>query len=153
MSIREQVIEFHREFQPDQGLGDGPPHVPDEAMVRLRLRLVFEEAFEMLAACAARSDVARHVEVLAASLRDEIAVLPLEVDIVKVADALADIDYVVEGARLAFGIDGRPIADEVHRSNLSKKGGHRREDGKWVKPPTYSKADIAGELVKQGALL
>jgi predicted HAD superfamily Cof-like phosphohydrolase len=150
MSIREQVIEFHREFQPDQGLGEGPPRAPDEAMVRLRLRLVFEEAFELLAACGSRPDVARHVEVLATRLREEIDALPLDVNIVQVADALADIDYVVEGARLAFGIDGRPIANEVHRSNMSKKGGHRDPGGKWVKPSTYSKADIAGELAKQG---
>lgn len=145
-TIRDQVIEFHKEFQSEQGHGEGPPHVPIDKHVRLRLRLVFEEAFELLDACTAcNADAYQKAEELVAKLIDE----PICVDIVKVADALADIDYVVEGSRIAFGIHGEPIAAEVHRSNMSKKGGHRDPGGKW-KPPTYSRADVAGELKKQG---
>ena len=125
-TIREQVIEFHREFQSEQGQGEGPPRIPTDAHVRLRLKLVFEEAFEFLRAVHGGDD--RLLQ--AAERMIEIAIdEPLKVDIVKVADALADIDYVVEGSRLAFGIDGAPIAVEVHRSNMSKVGGHRNESG------------------------
>jgi predicted HAD superfamily Cof-like phosphohydrolase len=35
-----------------------------------------------------------------------------------------------------------PVFHEVHRSNLSKVGGYKRVDGKWVKPPTYSPASL-----------
>jgi predicted HAD superfamily Cof-like phosphohydrolase len=46
----------------------------------------------------------------------------------------------VYGAAVSYGIDMEPVFNEVHRSNMSKVGGHKREDGKWVKPATYSKA-------------
>ena len=61
-----------------------------------------------------------------------------------------DLDYVVEGTRLEFEIDGGPIAVEVHRSNMAKVGGPVREDGKRLKPPGWTPPDIAGELRKQG---
>jgi hypothetical protein len=41
-------------------------------------------------------------------------------DLVKVADALADLLYVVLGTCVAHGIDAQPIFDEVHRSNMTK---------------------------------
>jgi predicted HAD superfamily Cof-like phosphohydrolase len=149
--IREQVIEFHQEFQSEQGQGEGPPHVPLDQHVRLRLRLIFEEAFEALEAClhpagSLTTDALRITKAKVALL----IASPLDVDLPEFIDALGDIDYVVEGSRLACGVNGAPIAAEIHRSNMSKKGGHRRVDGKWVKPSTYSKADIAGELRKQG---
>ena len=42
-----------------------------------------------------------------------------------------------------------PVFQEVHRSNVSKVGGYKREDGKWVKPPTYSPACLAPILDAQ----
>jgi predicted HAD superfamily Cof-like phosphohydrolase len=42
-----------------------------------------------------------------------------------------------------------PVFREVHRSNMSKIGGYKREDGKWVKPPTYSPAAIEPILAEQ----
>ena len=42
-----------------------------------------------------------------------------------------------------------PVFREVHRSNLSKVGGHKRDDGKWVKPDTYSPAQLAPILSSQ----
>lgn len=42
-------------------------------------------------------------------------------NIVKVADAIADILYVTYGSANAFGIDIEPIFDEVHRSNMTKE--------------------------------
>lgn len=59
-----------------------------------------------------------------------------------VAKELADLLYVTYGTAVSYGIDMEPVFQEVHRSNLSKVGGYKRADGKWVKPPTYSRADI-----------
>jgi predicted HAD superfamily Cof-like phosphohydrolase len=49
---------------------------------------------------------------------------------------------VVYGTAVSLGIDMEPVFKEVHRSNMSKVGGYKREDGKWVKPPTYSPASL-----------
>ena len=57
--------------------------------------------------------------------------------------------YVVYGTAISYGIDMEPVFKEVQRSNMSKVGGYKREDGKWVKPPTYSPADIAPILALQ----
>lgn len=41
-------------------------------------------------------------------------------DIYDVADALGDLLYVVLGAAVTYGINLKPIFDEIHRSNMSK---------------------------------
>ncbi len=74
-------------------------------------------------------------------------------DIVEIADALGDLLYVVYGAAVTYGIDLEPIFNEIHRSNLSKMwadGLHKREDGKILKPPTYSPPKLLPILVEQG---
>ena len=70
-------------------------------------------------------------------------------DIIEIADALTDLLYVVYGAGHAYGIDLDRCFAEVHRSNMSKVGGHKRADGKWVKPAHYSPARIAPILDAQ----
>lgn len=116
------------------------PSVPPDDVVRLRLRLVVEETVELLRACGAwigpKNEVERHSN--------------SDVDMVELADALADIDYVVEGTRLAFGISGASIANEVHRSNMAKAGGKLDEHGKLQKPDGWTAPDIEGALIKQG---
>jgi len=59
-----------------------------------------------------------------------------------VAKELADLLYVVYGTAVSCGIDMEPVFREVHRSNMSKVGGHKRADGKWVRPATYSPARL-----------
>ena len=66
-----------------------------------------------------------------------------------VAKEMADLLYVTYGTAVSYGIDMEPVFQEVHRSNLSKVGGYKRADGKWVKPPTYSPADIESILETQ----
>jgi len=73
----------------------------------------------------------------------------IESNIVKVADALGDLLYVVYGAANAHGIDMEPIFNEIHRANMDKEGGVMRKDGKWVKPSGWKPPDIKGLLVKQ----
>lgn len=73
-----------------------------------------------------------------------------EVDMVEVADALADLDYVVAGANVVFGLPAERIINEVHASNMSKLGEDGkpiyREDGKILKGPNYWKPDIVSIL-------
>ena len=108
------VEEFHRKFDI---LVQTSPTDASEDTRRLRIRLIQEEFDELKESMAAGN--------LAA-----------------LAKEMADLLYVVYGTAVSYGIDMEPVFREVHRSNLSKVGGYKREDGKWVKPPTYSPASI-----------
>lgn len=64
-------------------------------------------------------------------------------NVFETSDALGDLLYVVYGAAVAHGIDLEPIFEEIHRSNMTKFiDGHRREDGKWMKGPSYAPANL-----------
>lgn len=70
-------------------------------------------------------------------------------DLVETLDALIDLQYVLDGAFLSFGMqDVKEMAfAEVHRSNMSKLGEdgkpiRRPEDGKVMKGPNYFKPDM-----------
>lgn len=148
--VPEQVREFHRAFE--QPINTVPVE-PMDARVRLRLRLITEEYLELMESTGPLSPIVK--EMLYDHCNSFSSVDPPydRVDMVEFADALGDLDYVVEGTRLEFGIDGRPIAKEIHRSNMSKLVDGRPvydERGKVAKPDTYSPADVAGELRKQG---
>jgi predicted HAD superfamily Cof-like phosphohydrolase len=134
------------------------PAVPPDDRVRLRLRLVVEEVVELIGSCMRRtvpgaaspSREAMWLAACAAKLALLIDHARFDVDLPGVADALADIDYVVEGTRLEFGIHGPPIAALVHAANMAKVGGPVDAHGKHGKPPGWTPPDIAGELVRQG---
>ena len=66
-------------------------------------------------------------------------------DVVETADACADLIWVIEGLCHSLGIPLQQVWDEVARSNFSKTVGGKlikREDGKVLKPDTYSPPDI-----------
>ena len=63
--------------------------------------------------------------------------------IMEVADALADLLYVVYGTAVEHGIDIDRVFKEVHRSNMTKRNGHLDESGKWIKPDDYSPPDLS----------
>jgi predicted HAD superfamily Cof-like phosphohydrolase len=70
-------------------------------------------------------------------------------DMVEVLDALCDIQYVLDGTFLEFGLH-RLKSDamaEVHASNMSKLGADGkpvlREDGKVLKGPAFRRPDLA----------
>ena len=121
------VAEFHRTFK-HPILEE--PKIPGEDRCKLRVALIAEELKEL-----------------------EVAIL--EKDIVGVADALCDIQYVLSGAILEFGLGDKfkALFEEVQRSNMSKachteqeaiatvehfkkKDGtecyYKVEDGKWL---------------------
>lgn len=70
-----------------------------------------------------------------------------EKDIVEVADAIGDLMVVVCGAAHTFGIPLPDVLEEIQRSNNSKidpETGRvvRREDGKVLKPKSFSPPDL-----------
>lgn len=70
-------------------------------------------------------------------------------DMVEVLDALCDIQYVLDGTFLEFGLHEvkERAFDEVHASNMSKLGADGRpvlrEDGKVLKGPDFFPPDLS----------
>jgi predicted HAD superfamily Cof-like phosphohydrolase len=88
------VAEFHHTFKHPVL---ATPTIPPEDRCKLRVALIAEELKEL-----------------------EVAIL--EKDIVEIADALCDLQYVLSGAILEFGLGGKfkALFEEVQRSNMSK---------------------------------
>lgn len=67
-------------------------------------------------------------------------------DIVEIADACADLKWVIEGLEITLNIPNQKVWDEVANSNMSKVGPsgkiEKREDGKVLKPSTYFPPNI-----------
>ena len=70
-------------------------------------------------------------------------------DLVETLDALIDLQYVLDGAFLSFGMQDVKMDafNEAHRSNMSKLGEdgkpiRRESDGKVMKGPNYFKPDM-----------
>lgn len=61
-------------------------------------------------------------------------------DINAIADALADILYVIYGTAVAYGIDMEPVFQEIHRSNMTKEG--LTPQGKGIKGRNYQPPDL-----------
>jgi predicted HAD superfamily Cof-like phosphohydrolase len=122
MAEAQAMVEaFHRMFDI---VAHRKPTVVDDRTRALRERLIQEE-FEEL-----KEAMAKH-------------------DLACIAKEMADLLYVVYGTAVSYGIDMDPVFREVHRSNMSKVGGYKREDGKWVKPACYSPAAIEPILAEQ----
>lgn len=88
---------------------------------------------------------AMRVEILAEEFREYINAEDVD-DLVEVADALADMAYVIYGTALTYGIDLDAVIDEVHASNMSKLGDDGnpiyRPDGKVLKGPNFRPPNI-----------
>lgn len=87
-----------------------------------------------------------------AILEEEVAELRAAVeddDLIEVLDALCDIQYVLDGTFLEFGLHDQKqgAMEEVHASNMSKLGADGRpvlrEDGKVQKGPDFRRPDLA----------
>lgn len=147
-----KVGAFHRAFALPV---ESRPVVPDDATVRLRLALLLEEFHELAeATCQNASDAQQAFLATLAHAREQLETLDgFQVDVVEVADALTDINYVTYGAGHTFGIDLNACCEEVHRSNMSKLGadGKPVKDGrgKVLKGPTYSPPSLASVLAAQ----
>jgi len=81
-------------------------------------------------------------------------------DLVAVADAVGDLDVVVNGAGLRHGFDMERLGGVIHKSNMSKLGADGRPiysrgmeldgkpEGKIMKGPGFVEPDIAGALAE-----
>lgn len=81
----------------------------------------------------------------------ELAMAVRNFDMVETADACVDLIWVIEGLCHSLGIPLQKVWDEVARSNMSKCINGilvKREDGKVLKPDTYSPPDIKSILTK-----
>ena len=101
IDVLNQVAEFHQTF--DAPILD-KPEIPSEQRCELRVNLLQEELNELKQA-----------------IEDN--------DIVEIADALCDLQYVLSGAVLEFGLGEKfeELFNEVQRSNMSKACGSTQE--------------------------
>lgn len=110
------------------------PTPPDFKLATLRFNLIYEELLEL-------------AEAMGLTIEGKLSVAnsnEQNINMIEIIDALCDLNYVVYGAAVSMGVDLQPYWNEVQRSNLSKiRDGYKREDGKWMKGPSYSPPDIA----------
>jgi len=135
----------------DQYRNDQPTSEIPDGVRRLRILLILEETIETVVAMA--PSLKPKIEALYREMRLIVENAPLlcTANLPDVADGLGDLDYVVEGARIAFGINGRPIAEAIHEANMTKAAGPIDPNtGKKLKPPGFVPPDVAKLLVEQG---
>jgi predicted HAD superfamily Cof-like phosphohydrolase len=118
----DQVREFHETYGLPVKMA---PDISDPKTNELRINLLAEELEELKEALAAG-------------------------EVVEVLDALTDLQYVLDGAYLSFGLhDVKDAAfNEVQRSNMSKLGEdgkpiRRESDGKILKGPNFFEPDLS----------
>ncbi len=73
----------------------------------------------------------------------------LEGDLVEAIDGMCDVLCVVYGTAVEMGVDLSKFWDAVHASNMEKRGGPTRTDGKKLKPLGWTAPDIAGVLSRE----
>ena len=110
-----KVKEFQKAF--GMPIGEQPKSISRHAFAR-RLRLITEELSEYCEAVG-------------------------ENDIIKIADGLADLLWVVFGTAIEHGLPMDKIFEQVYISNMSKKDGHLDKTGKWIKPDNYKSVDLS----------
>lgn len=115
----------------------------------LRVKLLLEETLELAQASGVK------VSLNGEAIDEEKIqyILDGDVDMILVADSIADISYVNYGAALCYGIDMEPIEQFVQDANMAKfgEGSYKRPDGKWMKPANWESPDklINEELHRQ----
>lgn len=119
------------------------PKIPGQDVRLLRVKLVAEELVELAEGLGVKIAInGGSVQVW----HDE-SIVP---NLLLSYDAVLDLTVVTVGAAVAMGLDMQPGWKEVHRSNMTKFiDGHRREDGKWVKGPSYSPANLQPIIDRQ----
>jgi len=114
----ESVAEFHRGS--NHYVGDGS--MDDKELVALRLRLLEEELGEL-----------------------KEAVLSEDRNDAHVLKELADVQYVLSGFAVVFGLPLPEAFERVHQSNLTKFTDGvllKRNDGKLLKGPNYKPPNL-----------
>lgn len=116
---------------------DKPTPIEDEGWLTMRLELVREELCELYEACGYDP-----TEIQEAYVPRQMATI----DLVEAADALGDLEYVINSVSHGMGINLPKVVREIHRSNMTKLGPNGkpiyREDGKVLKGEAYEKPDL-----------
>lgn len=110
-----QVKKFHTTFKLPVG---NYPQLLSQKQFANRVRLISEEFAEYCLAVA-------------------------EEDIIKIADGLADLLWVVFGTAVEHGLPMDEIFRQVSESNMSKEGGYIDKAGKLIKPDSYEPVDLS----------
>jgi len=118
----QDIVDFHEQVMEDNF--STYPHIPTIGYKGLRRILICEEYSELL---------------------HELA----EDNLVGIADGIADLIVVLLGTAVTYGIDIRPVWDEVVKANSLKASGPTRSDGKKLKPAGWVHPDISKLLKAQ----
>ena len=143
-SPMELVLQFHHTYSvPIRPFSD--PTLDYERM-NMRMSLIAEEFAELMGAVYGP----RARAIIEAATAEAVATDEGERDVIEVADALADLVYVVYGMAIESGMNLDSVLAEVQASNLSKlmpDGSVKlREDGKVLKGPNFFQPNIARGL-------
>lgn len=98
----------------------------NEATRRLRIKLILEELIELAEASGFTISVEKdHVSGVNSIIQKDLSNVYIESngkepDLIEMADAIGDLDYVNTGAAIAYGMDLEVLHDEIHSSNMSK---------------------------------
>lgn len=155
VSTIDLVRQFHETFKHPVAKALTPG---DAKLRRLRVALLAEELAEFAQAAGVSIRVEVSPFIVTKKLEStgygrEVHITPEalclateNVDLVEMADALGDIDYVCQGANLVFGIPSGLVLANIHESNMGKLGadGEPIFDpmGKIVKGPNYTPPNI-----------
>ncbi len=131
------------------------PVIPTEEIRILRAKLILEEALETVRGLGVGVRLGPDGEMVSSKATNLDFYIDGPVDLEEVVDGCADISVVTIGTLIAFGIDDEPVLEEVDAANLRKfaPGGHRRADGKWIKPPDWTPPDIDGVIERMKEII
>lgn len=129
---QQDVWDFHHVVCSDD-LPDEPTY-PGTPVVDLRMKLIGEEAAETL----------EELKLIRAGFYTD----DPDRGLANLAKELCDLQYVLLGTAVQFGIDLEPIWNAVHTSNMAKASGPVNEHGKKLKPPGWQPPDIQ-RLIRQ----
>lgn len=119
----QDIVDFHKEVMQDNCPTKPVVTIPTTT-ARLRKTLIIEEIGETLEALSKE-------------------------DVIGLADGIVDSIVVLLGTAVTYGIDIRPVWDEIHRTNMLKVGGELRPDGKRLKPKDWLPPRIAEIIDEQ----
>lgn len=149
-----KVEEFHKAFGHPV---HKKPTAADIKTVKLRLSLILEEFIEL--SKAALSENTDNVKQLINTLNHaqehihSLEEADTDLDLVEIADALTDINYVTYGAGHCFGLNLDSCMEEVQKSNMSKLDENGKpiynDLGKVMKGPNYKKPNLKKILFEQ----
>lgn len=118
------------------------PNIPPYDRIRLRAKLIIEEALECVGALLGHDEQQTKAFVALNCQAIDMELDP-KPDLKKVAKELADLEYVTHGTSLELGLPSQSVFDATHENNMLKvKNGTRREDGKLVKAKDHPNVDV-----------